>query len=381
MDASPNRTAGTSPLPSGSQRPGKTAARPRLRALSRHRVQPAARARLRALWVGLYILGLLVLLEIGARITWRGIEHSWGLVVPQDISRFDDIYGWSLRPGAQSVSKTTGRPVHYDINSLGRRGPEIPYDKPAYLFRILFLGDSHTFGFGVPESQQFPTLLAGYFPAVQAVNLGVSGYGLDQELLVLTREGFKYHPNLVIAYVPHYADLRHLRDMAWGMGKPTYRLENDTLVLTNCPVTNNAWYRTAALDSDRFLSHWSRAYEMARDTVFHFVVSREKLVGAAPPSRAVLDEAQRMGEAIIDEMAAQCASHKARFLLVTRVGALSTHADAKNIPCLYIGTSLGNERLSLSNDPTRHPNEAANGIIAASMAGFMTAHGLGPRDR
>lgn len=339
------------------------------------------RPRRRLLWIGLYVLGLLLLLEIAARITWRVIDTSWGLVVPQDISRFDAIYGWTLKPGARSVSKATGRPVEYAINSRGVRGPEIPYDKPEYMYRVLFLGDSHTFGFGVPEQQLFSTLLAGYFPATDVVNLGVSGYGIDQELLVLTREGFKYHPNLVIAYVPHYADLRHLRDTVWGMGKPRYRLEADGLVLTNCPVANNTWRRKVVLNTDRFLSHWSRAYQLLRDTAIHFLVSREQLVGKTPPPKELLLEAERMGEAIVDEMAAQCARHRTRFLLVTRVGQLAIHCLQRDIPCLYIGRQLNNELLSLSHDPTRHPNEAANGIIAAAIAEFMADHGLGPRDR
>lgn len=338
------------------------------------------RCLVRWLGIGLYVLGLLVLLEIGARITWRVIESSWGLVVPQDISRFDDIYGWSLVPGARAVSKATGRPVHYDINSKGLRGPEVAFDKPEYMYRVLFLGDSHTFGFGVPESQHFSTLIGGYFPGVEVINMGVSGYGIDQELLRLTREGFQYHPNLVIAYVPHYADLRHLRDTVWGMGKPVYKLEDGKLVLTNCPVANNAWYRVWALEADRFLSHWSRAYQMARDTVIHFVVSRDKLIGKTPPL-ALMEEAETMGEAIIDEMAAQCASHKVRFLLVTRLGRLAVHCMAKNIPCVYIGMQLSNERLTLPHDPTRHPNEAANGIIAGATAEYMAAHGITPRDR
>jgi len=338
------------------------------------------RSLLRWLGIGLYVLGLLVLLEIGARVTWYLIERSWGLVLPQDISRFDPIYGWSLVPGAHAVSKATGRPVHYDINAKGLRGPEVAYEKPEYMYRILFLGDSHTFGFGVPLNQQFPALIGGYFPGVDVVNMGVSGYGIDQELLQLTREGFRYHPNLVIAYVPHYADLRHLRDTVWGMGKPLYKLEDGKLVLTNCPVANNAWYRVWALNADRFLSHWSRAYQMVRDTVIHFVISRDKLIGKTPPL-AVMNEAERMGEAIIDEMAAQCASHKVRFLLVTRVGRLAIHCMTSNIPCVYIGTQLSNERLNLPNDPTRHPNEAANGIIANTTAEFMAAHGICPRNR
>jgi len=363
----------------------------------------AGKTRRRWLWITLYVVGLLLLLEAGARLTWRVIDTSWGLVVPQDVSRFDPVYGWSLKPGACSVSKATGRPVEYKINSHGLRGPEIAYDKPAGTSRIVLLGDSHAFGFGVPESYHFASLLEGYLPGVQVVNLGVNGYGIAQELLYLTREGFKYHPDLVIAYVPHYADWRHLRDMVWGMGKPLYRLESGKLVLTNCPVTNNRPLHVAALDLDRVLSHWSRAYQLLRDTVLHFIVTREQLVGrkqpaaqanpapsapqaaaakTPPPADPSTDprfvEAERVGEAIVDAMVAACAQHGARFLLVTRVPPLARYAEANGIPCLVIGAPLNNHRLALPHDPTRHPNEAANGIIAWSIADFLGSHDLLP---
>lgn len=332
----------------------------------------------RALFVTLYVLGLLLLVEAGARLTWRLIDTSWGMVVPQDISRLDATFGWSLDPGARSESKATGRPLTYAINAKGLRGREVPYDKPEGEHRIVVLGDSHTFGFGVPEESRFSSLLEGYLPGSRVVNMGVSGYGIDQELLLLGREGFKYRPDMVIAYVPHYADLRHLRDMVWGMGKPRYLLEDGRLRLTNSPVANNSFSRVAGLEADRFLSRWSRAYQMARDTVVHFVMTRERLLGKAPPSKELLDQAERVGEAIVDAMAEACAAAGARFVLVTRVGELALHAQGKGIPCLYIADPLNNSRLALAHDPTRHPNEAANGVLAWTIADFLKSEGLLP---
>lgn len=362
----------------------------------------AGKPRRRWLWITLYIVGLLLLLEVGARLTWRVIDTSWGLVVPQDVSRFDPVYGWSLAPGARSVSKATGRPVTYAVNSHGLRGPEIAYAKPVGTSRIVLLGDSHAFGFGVPAAYHFSSLLEGYLPGTQVVNMGVNGYGIAQELLYLTREGFKYHPDLVIAYVPHYADWRHMRDKVWGMGKPLYRLTDGKLVLTNCPVTNNSRLHVAALDLDRFLSHWSRAYQLLRDTVLHFVITRQQLVGKKRPSKpaakpdtaakpAVVASppdpstdprfaaAEKVGEAIVDAMAAASARHGAKFLLVTRVLPLARYAEAKGLPCLVIAAPLNNHRLALPHDPTHHPNEAANGIIAWSIADTIIGHRLLPQ--
>lgn len=328
------------------------------------------------LFVALYILGLLLLVEVTARVTWRVLDITWGLVVPQDISRFDDTYGWSLQPGASSVSKATGRLVRYSINAKGLRGPEVPYDKPAGEFRVVFLGDSHTFGFGVPEQARFSQLIEGYFHGLRAVNMGVSGYGIDQELLTLEREGLKYRPDMVIVYVPHFADLRHLKDMIWGMGKPRFHLVDGRLVTSNLPVANNSWLHATALDLDRVFSHWSRAYLMLRDAVVHFVVTRERFdTNPTPAQRA---EAEVLGEAIIKKMHAVCKEHGATFVLVTSLDPLAQAARQCGILSLDVRRSMSNSALHLVYDPTKHPNEAANGILAWDIADYLLTNHLVP---
>jgi lysophospholipase L1-like esterase len=113
----------------------------------------------------------------------------------------DPDLGWRLRPGAED--RWFGTPV--TINAKGLRGPELDYAKPPGTFRVLYLGDSVTFGFGLPDHEQtFPyrtgaalrsEMLAG---AVETINAGVDGYSPWQERLFLEREGWKYDPDLVV---------------------------------------------------------------------------------------------------------------------------------------------------------------------------------------
>ncbi|KUG28852.1 hypothetical protein ASZ90_001267 [hydrocarbon metagenome] len=365
----------------------------------------------RALFIGLYLLGLLAFLEIAGRVTWLCLDKTWGLLVPQEIARFDDALGWSLVPGARAVSKSTGQAIEYAINSGGFRDREFPREKPAGVFRILVLGDSHAFGFGVPLGTHFTKLLEGYFTNVEVMNLGVSGYGVDQELLFLRDTGFAYHPDLVVAYVPHYADSRHMRDKVWGMGKPRFLLENGELVLTNSPVANNSLLYRLLIDADRFASSWSKAYLLLRDAVIHFSVQKDQVkaetlpddlartVGngdaattgkpageTAPPApdaataeaEAFLAEVNRMGEAVVFAMNDESRAHGAKFALVTRIGVLAVAAYNRGIPALYLFDALQNPRLILAGDPTRHPNESASGIIAWEIARFLMANGLVP---
>ena len=113
-------------------------------------------------------------------------------VVPTTVGRFDPQLGWALEPNAVGTSRRTGEVVTYKINSHGIRDKEIPYAKPPGEYRIVMLGDSRTFGFGNNVSDHFTSLLEGYLKNVEVVNMGVSGYGIDQSLLFFRSEG---HPS------------------------------------------------------------------------------------------------------------------------------------------------------------------------------------------
>ena len=84
-------------------------------------------------------------------------------VVPTELGIYDDTLGWALRPDSEESSEATGQEVVYTINSAGQRDDEATLEKPAGTFRIVFLGDSRTFGYGVPIDKHFTRLIEGYF--------------------------------------------------------------------------------------------------------------------------------------------------------------------------------------------------------------------------
>ena len=103
-------------------------------------------------------------------------------------------YGWRLRPGWHGQTRD-GRTVR--LNGAGFRGPAAGAGA-AGRRRVVLLGDSLTFGTGVEDGETFAAQLAGLAPALEPVNLGVSGYGTDQELLLLEREGLPLEPAVVV---------------------------------------------------------------------------------------------------------------------------------------------------------------------------------------
>lgn len=112
----------------------------------------------------------------------------------------DPDLGWRLNPGA----KGSWGNMPATINSSGLRGAELPAPGRVEQFRILFLGDSVTFGYRVHDDEPFPLLTGRYLnarnPQRMAVplNAGVGGYSPWQEYAYLVRLGLDLDPDLVL---------------------------------------------------------------------------------------------------------------------------------------------------------------------------------------
>ena len=110
-----------------------------------------------------------------------------------------------------SVSYSLGK-NRVTLNSHGLRGREIPYEKPAGEKRVLLLGDSVTFGWGVGDGETFadamgPLLASATGRAWEVINAGVNGYNTQQEEAYLRTEGIRFDPDLVIlTYVSNDTD-------------------------------------------------------------------------------------------------------------------------------------------------------------------------------
>ena len=92
-------------------------------------------------------------------------------------------------------------------NSKGLRDSEHTYEKEKGTYRILSVGDSFTFGFGVKQPLVFSNLLENYlnetkplkgFSRYEVINGGVGNYTTNQELAFLENEGYKYNPDHII---------------------------------------------------------------------------------------------------------------------------------------------------------------------------------------
>jgi lysophospholipase L1-like esterase len=118
-----------------------------------------------------------------------------GLVQP---SAAPDVV-YELKPNRSWLFlKTTTR-----TNSLGLRGHEYAVDKPAGARRVVGLGDSVMFGWGVEEQQSYMSALEADLTRargapVEVLNLAVPGYNTMQEVASLESKGLRLSPDVVL---------------------------------------------------------------------------------------------------------------------------------------------------------------------------------------
>jgi lysophospholipase L1-like esterase len=89
-------------------------------------------------------------------------------------------------------------------NAAGYRGPDRPVPKPENAVRIVGLGDSVMFGWGVADGNEYMSLLESRlnreYPERQwqVVNLSVPGYNTVMEVETLKEKGLRLRPDFVV---------------------------------------------------------------------------------------------------------------------------------------------------------------------------------------
>lgn len=197
---------------------------------------PFRRRALRA-GVRLGVAALLVLgvLELAAR-SWT-VRAAGPSTNPRYVIH-DDVLGWRYVPDV-AVRHTTDE---FDVAvRIGAHGFREQASLPTRAPDVLVFGDSFGFGWGVEADESFSAGLEREL-GVAVWNLSVSGYSVDQELL-LFRERARFlprdvacAPRLVLVLSCGNDLLEALSERSYGKGKPRFVLANDALELTNVPV-------------------------------------------------------------------------------------------------------------------------------------------------
>jgi lysophospholipase L1-like esterase len=119
----------------------------------------------------------------------------------EEVFEYDEITGYKLSKNYSGKQSIYGNFFDLQTNSKGLRDfREYDYKKSEEVYRILILGDSFSFGNGVNLEESYPEYLRENFKDenIEIINLGIPGYGINNEYLLFLEEGKKYEPDLIL---------------------------------------------------------------------------------------------------------------------------------------------------------------------------------------
>lgn len=162
------------------------------------RRRPSARQIVRRAFLGsLAAAVMLVVLECGARVVrtmavdlrefrFEMQDRGWARYVPE--------LGWTTRPNYRGVEGGFERA----FDARGFQTVDAPQAADPAARRVLFIGDSNTFGVGTPSDRTFAEVAERLTPGVAAINLGVPGYTSWQGRRLLERVLPELRPAAVV---------------------------------------------------------------------------------------------------------------------------------------------------------------------------------------
>lgn len=198
-------------------------------------VEPSSRVFFWVLAVFLSCLTAFAVLEASIRLFYRRPVYPEKLI---HVRSADLVLLYETKPNARAT--LWGVPV--ETNSLGHRGDEFVDGQPRPVGerRIVVLGDSVAFGWGVGLQDAFPKQMqnllnasAGTNRSYVVFNLAVVGYNTAQEIQALKLKGLPLDPHLVV--------------VAYCLNDPD-RFTGDYVRYFYPPVLETIYYTSRAID-------------------------------------------------------------------------------------------------------------------------------------
>lgn len=301
----------------------------------------------------LSLLAALFFFEILLRVIFGRVENITGAARWEDsgesVDRYHPTLGWALSPGYSSGADGAGR---ITINSQGIRSQrEVPGQPPEGIRRVLLLGDSFVFGEEVGDDETLVSYLQR-LPGVEAVNLGVHGYGVGQMVLWFEEisKAIRGHDVLLVVTLP--SDPFRDPYPHYFRPKPMFSVAGGALRVENVPVPRGS-------EPGLFLRHSFVA-------AFLFARARE----VQEPDR--IDEVLATTVALIERLREACRSRGAR-LEVILIGAPFWIRQKE--PILYECEKILASALSKRDIPVRDLIPWEVGLLRAEGDGLVRPKG------
>jgi lysophospholipase L1-like esterase len=329
----------------------------------------------------------LVLSEIALR--FMGFSPMYVSPERDRFWKYDPRLGWAHEPGQEGIFETPQFRTVVRINENGLRDRHHSYERQNNMERILVLGDSFAWGYGVEESERFSQLLENSLD-IEVINAGVSGYSTDQELLWYRSEGIKYETDLVILVVAGNDvgdnDQQLVNTIYY---KPKFVLEDSQLVATGYPVPKTG-------PKGRLIYSLSQRSALAYFLVQRYfdlrsLYSKAKANSdhASSPVSGTSDKSEpfKLTIALIDEMRNMAESRKTKFMIVAtdrwwNSPSSETYKDfintlrAEGFLVLDVDSMPGFDSEEMLIQDDGHWNQSGHEFVAEEIKALIETHQL-----
>ncbi|NCC52068.1 MAG: SGNH/GDSL hydrolase family protein [Spartobacteria bacterium] len=148
-----------------------------------------------------------------------------------DYFTYEPVLGWTGKPGVSGLHGSGAVITH---NERGLR--DTPWDIQTDKIKVLLLGDSNMWGYGVEDDEYPGALLNARTPDVRWFNAGMNGYGTDQQYLSFKQLAPELQPDWTVLVVCGNDRKENLHSRVRGYNKPYFTVEEGELVRRNSPV-------------------------------------------------------------------------------------------------------------------------------------------------
>lgn len=156
----------------------------------------------------------------------EGIEH-------------DPLLGWRNKSNFSDTFKNNEFSIQVTTNSAGMRDQEYSQSRSDQK-RMLVLGDSFGWGWGVSQSEIFSEILEEEL-GWEVINTSVPGYGTDQQFLALKHKWKAYNPDIVVVLFFENDFINNHFNEQHGYNKPLLKVIDNQLTLTQEIIAPPRW--------------------------------------------------------------------------------------------------------------------------------------------
>jgi len=329
--------------------------------------------------LGLLLASLVVaagLLEVALRVFSLDVASFHSIA---GFTVYDPVLGWKLAPDRALTFRGAHFSVRVAHNAEGLRDRHYDYTRTPGRRRILVLGDSVVWCWGVEQTDCFTERLERALGDTDVVNAGVPGYSTAQEMLFYEREGRRYRPDVVVLVVsPNDAD-----DNLDRRG-PRFRLDGETLAYDPAPPPRRRSVAHEWLQRHSRLYAWlgyvgpavDRAWRTTPDEPSAEVAPTAAGLPPAPTAILPPPAAWPLTEALFGRLQHDVEADGARLVVVLEMMSERLRAwqrgywAGRGVPCLELAPALlaaeaEGQHVRLEGDP--HLSSAGQVILAREL--------------